>query len=154
MKLIDLTSWCLQQFDTFWKWSETTDRKLLGSAEACLEKFVKSLQVNVFLAVFSNLDTPGRGPRQFAKSTCKVNALMARKIANILDFVPIHGLNWTIWTRKPVSRHSSCSILEKKKTKLLHTDILIKMNDECINTIRTLYSYYILTYMYLLSNFD
>ena len=46
---------CPQQFDTFWNKANYPKRKLCESAKS-LEKIVKSLQVNLFLAGFSHLE--------------------------------------------------------------------------------------------------
>ena len=54
---IDGSYLCLQQFDKFWIWCAWNDwkRKLSYYSETCMKKFVKSLQVNLFLAGFSRL---------------------------------------------------------------------------------------------------
>ena len=54
---IDGSFLCLQQFDKFWIWSARNKRKrkLFEYKETCMKKFVKLLQVNLFLADFSSL---------------------------------------------------------------------------------------------------
>ena len=56
---IDGSFLCLQRFDKFWIWSQvygmTGNGSYFNIAETCMKKFVKSLQVNLFLAGFSNL---------------------------------------------------------------------------------------------------
>ena len=56
VKLIDVSNAC-NSLTKFCIWSEWNDRKrkLCQSAETCLEKFMKSLQVNLFLADFIHL---------------------------------------------------------------------------------------------------
>ena len=65
VKLIDLTYACnsLTNFK-----NEGHEMKLCEPAKICSEKFVKSLQVNLFLAGFRNLDPPGQPIR---KQLCK-----------------------------------------------------------------------------------
>ena len=68
---IDWLYLCLQRFDEFWIWSARYDRKrkLCESAETSLEKFVKSLQENLFLAGFSHMKPLCCNPRDRNKTS-------------------------------------------------------------------------------------